>query len=170
MRYELIMWVMALLKAIPGNIGCAIRRLILPGCYGARVKIWDGVQIDYPQSLVVGEDTSINRGSVLNCGGGIKIGSNVLIGPGVIVYSQNHQYLDAETLIRVQGYERKPVVIEDDVWVAARAIVLPGVTLARGCVIAAGAVVTKSTEPLGVYAGSPAVRIGLRNGGSEVGC
>lgn len=168
MRYEIIMWIMAILKAIPGNIGCAIRRFLLPGSYASGVKIWDGVQVDYPQSLIVGENTSVNRGAVLNCGGGIRIGSNVLIGPGVIVYSQNHQYRDADALIRAQGYVRKPVVIEDDVWVAARAIVLPGVTLARGCVIAAGAVVTKSTEPLGVYAGSPAVRIGLRDGGSDV--
>ena len=61
------------------------------------------MHIDSPSKLVVGKHTSINRGSVLNCGGGITIGQDVLIAPGVIIYSRNHAYEDATRPIHAQG-------------------------------------------------------------------
>lgn len=162
MRYELILWVMWFLKQVPGRIGCALRRRLLPGRIGAGAMIWDNVQIDFPAKLVIGAQSSVNRGSVLNCGGGIEIGRDVLIGPNVVLYSQNHAYADPARPISEQGYVRERLTIGDDVWIASNAVVLPGVTVAKGCVIGAGAVVTKSTEPYGVYVGSPARRIGKR--------
>lgn len=159
MRNELILWVMWFFKHVPGRIGCALRRRLLPGRIGTGAMIWDNVQIDFPAKLVIGARSSVNRGSVLNCGGGIEIGQDVLIGPNVILYSQNHVYADSVRPISEQGYVLERLTIEDDVWIASNAVVLPGVTVAKGCVIGAGAVVTKSTEPCGVYVGSPARRI-----------
>lgn len=165
MRYELILWLMWFLKQVPGRIGCALRRRLLPSRIGPKVMIWDNVQIDSPKKLVIGARSSVNRGSILNCAGGIEIGTDVLIGPNVILYSQNHAYADSEHLISEQGYICEKLTIENDVWIASNAIILPGVTVACGCVIGAGSVVTKSTKPYGVYAGTPARRIADREGG-----
>ena len=84
------------------------------------------------------------------------------LAPGTTVYSVNHRYHDADRPYQEQGYEFGTVVIEDDVWVGARSVILAGVRLARGTVVAAGAVVTKDTEPYSVVAGVPARPIGRR--------
>jgi acetyltransferase-like isoleucine patch superfamily enzyme len=65
--------------------------------------------------------------------------------------------------IRLQGHENSPVIIEDDVWIAASCVILPGVTIGKGAVIAAGAVVTKSCQAGAVVAGVPGRMIGNRN-------
>jgi acetyltransferase-like isoleucine patch superfamily enzyme len=80
----------------------------------------------------------------------------------VVIVSDNLHFRDAKALIARQGRDRDGIVIDDDVWIGAHASVLDGVRIARGCVIGAGAVVTKSTEPYGVYAGVPAKPIGER--------
>lgn len=168
-RYELVMWGLALFKAIPGRIGCAVRRMALPGSYASGVMIWDGVHVDSPSRLKIGERSSINRSCVLNCAGGVDIGRDVLIGPGVVVYSQNHRYADANVPISRQGYDTARVVIQDDVWIGARAVILPGVTLGRGAVVAAGAVVTKDVPPFVVVGGVPARAIASRGLRTESG-
>lgn len=162
MRYEIILWFMWMLKSVPGKLGCALRRSFLPIDIGRGSTVWENVQIDYPRKLKIGARSSINRGAVLNCGGGIEIGDNVLIGPNVTVYSQNHIYENREMLIVDQGYDYAKVVVASDVWIASNVVILPGVTIAEGCVIGAASVVTKSTEPYGVYVGSPALMINTR--------
>jgi maltose O-acetyltransferase len=162
MRYELILWFSAFLKIIPGNIGVFIRCKLLPAKVGKKSKIWSNVQIDSPSNLVIGEKSSINRGCILNCGGGIEIGNNVLIGPSVTIYSQNHAYKEKSTPINKQGYIKNKVIISDDVWIAANVTILPGVILAKGTVVAAGAVVTKSTNEYSVLAGVPAKAVAKR--------
>src|SRR5262249_49854320 len=92
----------------------------------------------------------------VNARGGIEVGDGVLIGPGAVIWSQNHVTDSPHKAIKDQGYEFSRVLIEDDVWIGAGAIVLPGVRLARGTVVAAGAVVAKSTEHYTVVAGVPA--------------
>lgn len=73
-----------------------------------------------------------------------------------MIWSQNHEYGCLATPIREQGYFRAKVIIDDDVWIGAGAIILPGVRIARGTVVAAGAVVTSSTSPFDVIGGVPA--------------
>lgn len=162
MKYELILWLVHVLKLVPGRCGIFLRRKLLPFRACNTSKVWDMVHIDSPGKLSIGSHSSINRGSVINCGGGVTIGNNVLIGPNVTIYSQNHSYIDKKVLIKEQGYDKSPVLIEDDSWVAASCIILPGVKIAQGTVIAAGSVVTKSTEPYSVYAGVPAKKISER--------
>jgi maltose O-acetyltransferase len=158
MRYELILWLSAFLKTIPGHIGCWLRLRILPISSRKGVKIWDHVQIDYPRMLSIGANVSINRGTIINAGGGVEIGSDTLIGPDVLIYSQNHSYEGVE-LVRMQGYVKKRVIIGENVWIGARAIILPGVCLGDGAVVAAGAIVTKSVPANAVVAGQPATII-----------
>jgi len=91
------------------------------------------------------------------------IGNNVLMGPDVIIYPSSHRYEKRGQTIREQGYEdTKPVVIEDDVWIGARAILLGGIRIKKGAVIGAGSVVTKDIEPYTVVAGVPAKEIKQR--------
>jgi len=159
----MILWVMKLTSTIPGNIGCRIRNAALPYKRGRNVKIWDGIHIDSPSKLEMGDNVSINRNCVINAGGGVTIGSGTLIGPNVTIYSQNHSYKEKTIEIRLQGYERKAVTIGSDVWVASNAILLPGVIIGDGCVIAAGSVVTHSMPPYTIVAGVPAKVIGQRS-------
>ncbi|EWH08497.1 acetyltransferase [Catenovulum agarivorans DS-2] len=159
MKYELILWYQFLLKNIPGNFGCYLRARLLPSSIGKNTKIWDQVQIDFPSKLSVGRNTSINRGAVINAGGGVEIGNDVLIGPNVTIYSQNHLFKDKSLTINSQGYEYGPVTIEDDVWIASNVTILPGVKIAKGAVVGAGSVVTKSVPAYQVVVGNPAKKI-----------
>ncbi len=138
------MWFNGFLKLIPGNIGCSVRKFMLPVKAGKNVRIWDNVHIDSPSKLIIGNNVSINRGTIINAGGGISIGNDVLIGPNVVIYSQNHRFRDNKLKIVNQGYDLKEVVIGNNVWIAANVIILPGVSIGDNCVIAAGAIITKS--------------------------
>jgi acetyltransferase-like isoleucine patch superfamily enzyme len=129
---------------------------------GSGVRVLQHVIVYYPASLTIGPGTGIASNCQLNARAGIEIGSNVLIGPGAIIWTMNHNYRLAGTPIKQQGWTRNPIVIGDDVWIGGGAIVLPGVRLATGTVVAAGAVVTHSTEPYSIVAGVPARMIGWR--------
>jgi acetyltransferase-like isoleucine patch superfamily enzyme len=155
-RFELVAWTTALARAVPGRLGCALRNRVLPYRNGSGVTVWEGVHIDRPSRLTLGDRVSINRGCTINAGGGIAIADDVLIGPGVVLYSQNHRYDDRGQAIREQGYELAAVTIEGNAWVAAGAVVLPGVTIGRGAVVGAGSVVTKDVAPDTLVAGNPA--------------
>lgn len=143
-RYEIILWTSSFLKCIPGNIGCYVRKLLLPVKSGNNVKIWDHVHIDSPSELIIGNNVSINRNCILHAGGKIVIGNDVLIGPNVTIYSQNHLFSNKLMKIREQGYNTKKVTIGNNVWIASNVIILPGVTIGNNCVIAAGTIITKS--------------------------
>ncbi len=80
-----------------------------------------------------------------------------MMGPEVHIYATSHGYTDTGRPMRLQGYTPpRPVVIEDDVWIGTRAIILPGVRVGAGSIIGAGAVVTKSVPPYSIVAGNPA--------------
>ena len=161
-RYEFIMWYQQLLKFIPGKLGCFARNLLLPYKNGDNVLIWDGVHIDSPSKLIIGNNVSINRGCVINAAGTITIASNVLIGPGVVIYSQNHMHNECDVNIDEQGYITAPVVINKNVWIGARAIVLPGVTVGDNSIIGAGSIITQNIPDNSIYAGNPAKLIRKR--------
>lgn len=109
--------------------------------------------------ITLGDHVSINPFTILHGQGTLAIGNHVRIASHCAIVSFDHVFKDRDAPIHTQGLSRKGVVIEDDVWIGAHATVLDGVRIAKGCIIAAGAVVTRSTEPFGVYAGVPARRI-----------
>jgi maltose O-acetyltransferase len=164
---EFTQWHRAILSRIPGQIGSFLRAKLYGFHSGPKSRVFDHVIIHHPQKLRLGKNVQIAAACHLNAGGGIEIADNTLIGPNVSIWSQNHIYASAGIPICDQGYEFAPVRIEEDVWIGCGAIILPGVVLARGCVIGAGAVVTSSTKPNTVYAGVPARPINQRTGTAE---
>lgn len=110
-----------------------------------------------PSRLKIGANTVVNPEVRLDARSGLTIGKNVSISRDVFILSLGHSYNDPD--FSLMG---APIFIEDDVWIGIRAVILPGVRLGQGCVIAANATVTHDTEPWGVYAGTPARKIGSR--------
>ncbi|MFT3710213.1 MAG: acyltransferase [Archangium sp.] len=102
--------------------------------------------------LRIGADCSINYGVSIGCTDAITIGERCRLGPYVmIVDTAFHELLD-----RSKRPPSQPVVIEDDVWIGAKASIMPGVTIGRGSVVGTAAVVTKDVPPFSVVAGVPA--------------
>lgn len=94
--------------------------------------------------------------------GKITVGDDVRIAAHVMIIAANHIYEDPEKKICEQGLERKSITIGDDVWIGGNASILAGVTIGKGAVVAAGAVVTKDVPPYSVVAGVPARVIKVR--------
>lgn len=113
--------------------------------------------------LTIGHNSAVGAYSFLGAQGGIQIGANVIMGPRVSLHAENHLYGDLTIPIRLQGESRQGIVIEDDCWVGAGSIILDGVRISQGSVIAAGSVVTKSVPAYSVMAGVPARLIKTRN-------
>jgi acetyltransferase-like isoleucine patch superfamily enzyme len=106
----------------------------------------------------IGAYSRVNRNCCLDARGPLDIGEHVSIPPEVMILTASHRVNDPEFRV-----EMRPVVIEDHVWIGSRALILPGVTLGRGCVVAAGSVVTRDVEPLSIVAGVPARPVGERD-------
>lgn len=107
---------------------------------------------DYGLNIKVGKNVFINSGCCFQDQGGIEIGDNVLIGQQVVIATLNHDL----NPIKRKNMVPSPVKIGNDVWIGAKAVILPGVTIGNGAVIAAGAVVTKDVPENSVVAGVPA--------------
>lgn len=106
----------------------------------------------------IGAYTRVNRDCCLDARGRLDIGENVSISPEVTILTAGHGINDPGFRVEI-----RPVVIEDHVWIGTRALILPGVTLGRGAVVAAGAVVTRDVPPLSIVAGIPARAVGTRD-------
>jgi len=104
----------------------------------------------------IGRNTLIGDFCNLYGQGGLKIGDNVQIASGCRLVPKTNRFDDRDKLILEQGYDRKGICIEDDVWLGANCVVLDGVTIGQGAVIGAGAVVTQSIPPYCVAVGVPA--------------
>lgn len=89
--------------------------------------------------------------------GGVTIGRYCMLGPEIVFYTQNHSFERIDIPMCRQGFgEVRPITIEDDCWLGRRVIILPGVTIGKGSIVGAGAVVTKSVPPYSVVGGNPA--------------
>lgn len=120
------------------------------------IIICTGVIAQKGKGITIGDGTGINARAYLSGQGGIEIGRNVIFGPEVKIFSENHNYADHELAIKAQGVTRKGVIIGDNCWLGAGTTVLDGVTIGEGCVIAAGSVVTRSIPENSIAAGVPA--------------
>jgi acetyltransferase-like isoleucine patch superfamily enzyme len=118
----------------------------------------------------IGDYSFVGCNAVLGAGGGIRIGNHVLIGQGVNIHAENHCFSDPSRLIRQQGVSYQGVVIEDDVWIGAKATILDGVTIGRGAIVGAGAVVTEPVPASSIVMGVPARAVGLRGEDSRENC
>ena len=104
--------------------------------------------------VIIGDHTRIGLHNTII--GPITIGSHVNLAQGITITALNHNFDDSEKRIDQQGISTKEVVLEDDIWVGANAVILPGVTIGKHAVVAAGAIVTKDVPPHSLVAGVPA--------------
>jgi acetyltransferase-like isoleucine patch superfamily enzyme len=125
-----------------------------PGAYAeccSKISIGDNVVIR-PTTFLFADPTP--------GGGSITIEDKVLIGPGVHLYTNNHEFKEIDKLIYDQGYpdptEEDSIILRTGCWIGGGAILLPGVVVGKNSVVAAGAIVTKSVPDFTIVAGSPA--------------
>lgn len=132
---------------------------------GPGVRIRPTAQLREAQHITLGARTAVNHLCCLWAGetpqGSITCGKDVMFGPGVKIFGFNQGYAPGFPMLD-QPYTEAPVVIGDDVWLGANVVITCGVTIGDGCVIAAGAVVTKDIPPYSIAAGVPARVIGSR--------
>ncbi|QEK11447.1 acyltransferase [Crassaminicella thermophila] len=149
----------------PYSFGAKKLRYFL--CKGLFKETGKNVNIEHGAFFGKGSDITIgdNSGLGIDCrvSGPLKIGKNVMMGPEVMIYTSNHRIDDLDKPIIMQGETPKELVeIEDDVWIGARAIILPGIKIGKGAVVAAGAIVTKDVPKFAVVGGNPAKIIKFR--------
>jgi acetyltransferase-like isoleucine patch superfamily enzyme len=120
----------------------------------ANVVLW-------PVELCIGNYTEINPGTCIY--GRVIIGSYVMIAPNVMIAGGNHSKLLNNVPMIFQKCTEKGIIIEDDVWIGANSVILDGVTIKKGAVVAAGSIVTKNVQSNAIYAGNPARIIKFRN-------
>jgi maltose O-acetyltransferase len=126
---------------------------------GRKVEINKNIEIapiGGSKNLTIGDGTFVNTGVRFQCpiGGEISIGRNVLIGPRCQFETLNHTISLTKKGKRPNNI--KPIVVEDYVWIGARVVILPGVKIGEGSIVAAGAVVTKDVAPYSLVGGVPA--------------
>ena len=131
------------------------------GFWAKRILKECGKNVNVERNSVFGPGVSLgdNSGIGIDCElyGPVTIGKNVMMGPEVVIYTSGHKFDRTDIPMMQQGpTEKEPVVIGDDCWIGRRAMIMPGVTIGDGCVIAAGAVVTKDIPPYSVAGGVPA--------------
>jgi len=114
----------------------------------------------WPTFLKIGTNTQINPGTAIY--GNVSIGNNVMIAPNCMIAGGNHSYSSLEIPMILQGSNEKGIIIEDDVWIGANSVITDGVTIRKGTIVAAGSVVTKSTEEYSINAGVPSKKINER--------
>ena len=152
---------------------------------GRTLFIGDNVEINAlsKNGVRFGNNVSIHRNTIIDCTGGIRsigeginignsvgfspncyiqvrgevnIGDNVIFGPYVKIFSENHNFFDVDLPVSGQGEIREGVTIKSGVWVGSSAIILDGVTIGENAIIAAGSLVNKDVPPYSIVAGIPA--------------
>jgi acetyltransferase-like isoleucine patch superfamily enzyme len=115
--------------------------------------------------LQIGDNTILGHKTAVNVGRYVKIGNNCLIAPGVLITDNDGHPINPDRRVMLETVgknEIKPIILEDNVWVGTRAIILKGVTIGTGSIVSAQSVVTRNIPPNSIVQGCPA-RIILRN-------
>lgn len=120
---------------------------------GTNINVEHGALIT--ADITLGDRSGIGINASIN--GTVNIGKDVMMGPECIIYARNHAFDRTDIPMIDQGFEKeKPVTIEDDVWIGGRVTIMPGVTVHKGAILAAGAVVTKDVPAFSIVGGNPA--------------
>jgi acetyltransferase-like isoleucine patch superfamily enzyme len=133
-------------------------RVVMKYSIGANAAIFMDCTFDRTEGFSIGKNSVINGKCRLDNKSSISIGENVSISQEVMILSADHDPDSPDFTGR-----DLPVIVEDYVWIGSRAIIMPGVTIGKGAVVAAGAVVTKDVIPYAVVGGVPAKLIRMRN-------
>lgn len=133
-----------------------------PGNFGKHIFVMRGVIFENYRRMQIGKWVFINHDTNFSTPHGMKIGNFVMIGPYCLFASIHHKFDDWRRPMLLQKPVMRPIVIQDDVWIGAKVTVLGGVTIGRGAIVAAGAVVTRDVEPYSIVGGVPAHHIKYR--------
>lgn len=170
LKKKMLRFFYLIVSAIPGSNpkSSSVRVRIfllrkLGAIIGVNCSVLKNVEISSPENLTIGDCSGLGVRNVINCQGKITIGRCVLMGPEVMLFSATHIWNEELKTFLHQGVKTSKVAIGDNAWIGARAIILPGVQVGRGAVVAAGAVVTRNVPDYAVVAGVPA-RVIKRNG------
>lgn len=144
---------------LPGSvIGMRIRRILVGRIFkhvGTDTKVHSNVYFGSGVNVELGDYSSLNHGAWIS--NDTVIGSDVMMGPHVMILSGSHNFDRLDIPMREQGApERRAVFIHDDVWIGAKTIILPGVTIGAHAIIGAGSVVTKDVPEYAIVGGAPA--------------
>jgi len=120
---------------------------------GIDVNIEHGVFFGTGHGIEIGDHSGLGINSRIDS---VKIGKNVMMAQDVMLISRNHKHSDLIMPMMYQGFDSvKPIIIEDDVWIGLRAIILPGRRIGRGSIVGAGSVITKDVPPYAIVGGNP---------------
>lgn len=139
--------------------GCTIDKYAMIRGSGGPRRLGAGVRL--------GDRVAVGLSNVIHGGGGVVIGSNCLLGPGVQIFSEHHVMSDRDVPIIEQSEFEAPVHIGEDAAIGSGSIILGPVTIGRGAIVASGSVVTSDVEPFTIVAGSPAKQIRERGVGGK---
>ncbi len=142
---------------------CVVKR---PWCLavGARSQFEHQVHIKATADaarIQIGSDVFVGYNSEFDISASLSIGDGALIAPGCFITDHEHRHF-ADRPIAAQGCDVKAVRIEEDAWLGANSVLLAGVTIGRGAIVGAGAVVTRDVAPMSIVAGVPARPIATR--------
>ncbi len=153
-----------LVKYIPSPVGDWLRFLAMVPFLRSRtyVRLYEGATVWYPYRVSFGRHVSLNEWVYIDGFGGVTVGNDVRIAHRASILSSDHRFDQRSVPIRKQGLKRAATCIGDDVWIGAGAVILPGVTLGQGAIVAAGAVVNDDVAPYSIVGGVPARVIGTR--------
>lgn len=165
-KYGRLRYYSFMLRNLPGKFGERLRVKFLTRYFadcGKNTVIHPGVRFRGIHRLFVGDCVNIGVDVFIQASGKVVLDNNVMLGPGVKIWSVNHKFDVIDQPIIEQGYEEKEVVIGKGCWLGANTIVLPGVHLPEGCIVSAGSVVgIKKYPPFSILAGNPARVVGNR--------
>lgn len=181
---EIIDWIEAFLSYIPGKIGTLLRMVWYRYRWEkvSNVRVRTLSQFISPRNILFSNGVSLGKNAFfsadggkieigknfscnINChlnasvGGVIKISDDVIVGPNVTMRTANHNYNEQHKAINRQGHHFADIIIEKNVWIAANCVILSGVKIGEGAVIAAGAVVNKDVANNTIVGGVPAREI-----------
>ena len=140
------------LHALPGGISIGENSFLM---HNTMVHVFNFRNLPNA-AITIGNNCFIGEFNVIRGQGGVTIGNDVYTGPMVQLVAVNHVFNDPNRPIREQGITAKGITIEDDVWLGANVTVVDGVTVGRGSIIGAGAVVTSDIPPYSIAVGTPA--------------
>jgi maltose O-acetyltransferase len=159
-------------KGFIQGLGSALLRLAWSAQYktfvprlkhlGKGVGFHGWIEISHPENVSIGDGVSLHSAKIMG-EGGVTIGAHVHFGPEIRIYSANHRFEGGTALPYDAEVVKKPVVIEDNVWVGANVLIAPGARIGEGAVVGMGSVVSKDIPPLAIAAGNPASPVRYRD-------
>lgn len=125
---------------------------------GEDIRIKTGVFLKNPDEILLGNRISIQENCLLSGYGGLRLGNDISIGAGTMIFTSEHDY-QPKGIIRSNPILKKDVTLEDNIWIGAKVTILGGVKIGKNSVIGANSLVNKDVEPNSVYVGNPARKI-----------